>query len=51
MVSDNGVGLPAEIDIRHPETLGLELVGILSHQLRAELEVIRQPGATFTIVF
>ncbi len=51
MVSDNGVGLPLEIDYRRPDTLGLELVSILSRQLKAELQVIRQPGTTFIISF
>jgi PAS domain S-box-containing protein len=51
VISDNGVGLPASVDVHHPETLGLELVSILSHQLKASLEVTRQPGTTFTITF
>jgi PAS domain S-box-containing protein len=51
MVSDNGVGLPAEVDFKHPETLGLELVSILSQQLKAKLEVTRQPGAAYVITF
>jgi len=50
-LSDNGVGLPDKIDILHPETLGLELVSILAHQLKASLEVIRQPGTTYLITF
>ncbi len=51
MVSDNGFGLPPEIDYRRPATLGLELVSILSRQLKAELQVIREPGTTFILTF
>jgi two-component sensor histidine kinase len=51
MVSDNGVGLPPEIDYIHPDTLGLELVSILSRQLKASLQVIREPGTTFILIF
>ena len=51
MISDNGVGLSPEIDLSHPNTLGLELVSILSRQLKAELQIIRQPGTTFTLLF
>lgn len=51
MVSDDGVGLSPALDLDHPETLGLELVSILSRQLKAELQIIRQPGATFIITF
>ena len=42
LVGDNGVGLPADLDIEHVETLGLTLVQMLCEQLQARLVVRRQ---------
>ena len=38
-VSDNGVGLPAELDWRQANSLGLRLVQMLSGQVGAEVKV------------
>ncbi len=48
-VSDNGAGLPEDFAARQGKSLGLQLVGDLTRQLRGTLEV--GPGATFTIRF
>jgi len=51
-VSDDGVGLPPGFDIDESKTLGLRLVKILTeNQLQGNLEVIRDGGATFKMVF
>lgn len=51
-VSDNGVGLPEEIDIKNSRTLGLKLVYFLSkHQLKAKLEIERDKGTRYTFRF
>lgn len=50
MVSDNGVGLPAGVDIRQPTTMGLQLVNGLARQLDATLELDRKDGASFKLV-
>jgi two-component sensor histidine kinase len=51
-VSDDGVGLPAGLDIRHSDTLGLQLVCTLAEQLAARLEVDRSgAGTLFEVVF
>jgi two-component sensor histidine kinase len=51
-VSDDGVGLPGGLDIRHSDTLGLQLVCTLAEQLAAKLEVGQGAGGTlFEIVF
>jgi PAS domain S-box-containing protein len=42
IVGDDGVGLPADFDIDHVETLGLTLVQMLCEQLQARLVVRRQ---------
>jgi two-component sensor histidine kinase len=50
-VSDNGIGFPAEVDFRHTASLGLQLVCTLTEQLNGTIELDRQHGTTFTIVF
>ncbi len=50
-VSDNGAGLPENLDIEKTETLGLQLVTSLARQLRGEIELAREKGTRFTIRF
>jgi len=51
-VGDNGVGIPEEIDIRKTESLGLQLVHILTEkQLEGTLALDRDGGTAFKIRF
>ena len=51
-VSDDGIGIPAEIDIRETESLGLQLVQLLAeNQLDGKIEVDRDGGTAFRIRF
>lgn len=53
-VRDNGVGLPADIDISAPQTLkslGLQLVTTLATQIEGSIEIDRNGGTTFFITF
>ncbi len=51
-VSDNGVGMPEELDIRNTESMGLHLVTILSeNQLEGKIELSRVDGTKFYIKF
>jgi PAS domain S-box-containing protein len=50
-VRDNGVGLPADLDIEDPATLGLQLVGMLTEQLHGSLEIQQSGGTGFVIDF
>jgi PAS domain S-box-containing protein len=50
-VSDNGVGIPENLDIENPNTLGLQLVTSLVDQLDGELEMKRNNGTEFIIRF
>ncbi|MGE3806320.1 MAG: PAS domain S-box protein [Gemmataceae bacterium] len=50
-VADSGVGVPAELDIAHPTTLGLELVSTLAEQINGQLELSRTGGSRFRIAF
>ncbi|HOD13595.1 MAG TPA: histidine kinase dimerization/phosphoacceptor domain -containing protein [Spirochaetota bacterium] len=50
-ISDNGPGLPAGIDIEKTETLGFQLVGLLTRQIRGTCRVEREGGTTWDISF
>jgi PAS domain S-box-containing protein len=50
-VGDDGVGLPADLDLKNTQTLGLQLVTDLTKQLQGTLELGPGPGASFSIVF
>ncbi len=51
VVSDNGIGLPKDLDIKKTESLGLQLVDTLSKQLQGEMEINRTGGTEFKIKF
>jgi two-component sensor histidine kinase/sensor domain CHASE-containing protein len=50
-VSDNGIGLPADVDVSAPRSLGLRIVNTLVSQLHGTLAVGAGPGASFTLTF
>ena len=51
-VSDNGVGLPAGLDVQKTQTLGLKLVNFLAkHQLRSKIEINTDKGTEFVFRF
>jgi PAS domain S-box-containing protein len=51
-VSDNGTGIPKELDIKKSRTLGLRLVHILvTNQLRGGIKLVREKGARYEIHF
>jgi len=51
-VSDNGVGLPKDLNIRTTKSLGLKLVNFIArHQLRADLEIKTKNGTEFVFRF
>ena len=50
-VSDNGIGLPKDIDLNNIKTLGLQLVKRLIYQLDGELTINTKKGSKFSIVF
>ncbi|HPX77826.1 MAG TPA: histidine kinase dimerization/phosphoacceptor domain -containing protein [Methanobacterium sp.] len=49
-ISDNGIGLPPEFDIKKSSTLGILLVNSLVGQLDGSIEVIRNQGTTYQII-
>ncbi|WP_440955795.1 PAS domain-containing protein [Methanosarcina sp. Mfa9] len=49
LISDNGSGIPENIDFENPETLGLQLVNTLVKQIEGEIEVEMNAGTEFRI--
>ena len=50
-VRDNGTGLPAGLDWRQADSLGLRLVQMLAGQLDATVDVCSNQGTEFTVTF
>lgn len=51
-VSDNGIGLPPEVNPRDAKSLGLKLVNFLAkHQLHTGTEILETDGTTFMFRF
>jgi PAS domain S-box-containing protein len=50
-VSDTGVGFPEDVDFRKTDTLGLELVAMLTKQLGGTVELDRSSGTEFRVAF
>lgn len=50
-VSDDGVGLPKNLDYKNADSLGLKLVNTLIRQINGELTVDKGQGAAFTLTF
>ena len=50
-VSDNGVGLPANVAAPSPPGIGLQLASDLAGQLGGQLEIGAGPGGCFSVIF
>jgi len=51
IISDNGKGIPENLELENTESLGLKLVSILADQLDGNLELKRENGTEFRISF
>jgi len=51
VVSDDGVGLPKNLDVTQTESLGLQLVTMLVEQLQGTLRIDKNQGTSFEITF
>jgi two-component sensor histidine kinase len=52
VVRDNGVGLPDDVDIHQPRSVGLHLVnGLVRNQLSGQMEVRRDAGTEILFKF
>jgi two-component sensor histidine kinase len=50
-VADNGIGMPANLDLKGSPSLGLSLVHTLVEQLEGRLEIVRGQGTRFQVTF
>ncbi|MDP4192754.1 MAG: PAS domain S-box protein [Bacteroidota bacterium] len=50
-VSDNGNGLPKDVNTDHPSTFGLKLIKLLTEQLDGEMNIRSENGLTTVIKF
>lgn len=50
-ISDNGNGIPENVDIFSTTSLGMQLVTTLTEQLKGKLEIDRCAGTTFILTF
>jgi PAS domain S-box-containing protein len=50
-ISDDGIGIPEDLEIEDLDSLGMQLITILVDQLDGELELKRNNGTEFTIRF
>ena len=48
-ISDDGVGIPKEVKIHDPATLGLSIVDMITQQLQGTLKLDRKNGTTFIL--
>ncbi len=51
IVADNGVGLPAEVDVANSPSMGLQLVHTLAAYMKGLIDLDRDGGTRFTIRF
>lgn len=51
MVRDTGVGLPKDVDFHRPQSLGLQLISMLTDQLDGMMELESREGTTFQLTF
>lgn len=52
IVRDNGLGLPDDVEIQQPRSMGLYLVsGLVKKQLEGQIEVRQDNGTEFRIIF
>lgn len=51
VASDDGVGIPASLDLANTGSLGIKLVNLLSEQIDGEISIRRENPTEFTVVF
>jgi two-component sensor histidine kinase len=50
-ISDDGQGIPPDMDLTKSDSLGLQLVHLLTRQLHGQLDVQRSNPTRFTLRF
>ncbi|MFW5771326.1 MAG: PAS domain S-box protein [Spirochaetota bacterium] len=50
-ISDNGIGIPEDVDINNPVNFGLSLLHLLSRQLDARITISSEKGTNVEVIF
>jgi PAS domain S-box-containing protein len=50
-VKDNGIGIPENIDIENPRTMGIDLIETFVHKLHGSIQIVRKNGTDIRIQF
>ncbi|MFD2571969.1 histidine kinase dimerization/phosphoacceptor domain -containing protein [Spirosoma soli] len=50
-ISDNGVGMPVDVDLEHTNTLGLTMIRGLSRQIGGQLQIRQESGVRMHLTF
>ncbi|MBE9167398.1 CBS domain-containing protein [Pleurocapsales cyanobacterium LEGE 06147] len=50
-VKDNGIGFPEDLDFTSTDSLGMQLVCTLTEQIEGKIELIRDKGTEFRLLF
>ena len=50
-VADNGIGFPENVDFKNTKTLGLQLINTLVKQLSGSINIYKDRGTSFKIIF
>ena len=51
LVNDNGIGIPEEVNIENPSTIGLQLIKDLTQQLGGEIQIKSNGGTKIKLIF
>jgi len=51
IIRDNGVGMPDELDVENPKTLGLQLVKDLVEQINGDIRIKKKAGTEIEVIF
>lgn len=51
MVADNGIRMPADVDLENPPSSGMELLRLFVEHMQGRVELTRVYGRTARIVF
>jgi PAS domain S-box-containing protein len=51
IVKDNGIGLPEDINFRNSNSLGLQMIKVLTSQINGQIELYNDKGTEFKIKF
>ncbi|MCX7973847.1 MAG: sensor histidine kinase [Candidatus Aminicenantes bacterium] len=50
-IKDNGIGMPENIDLKKPKTMGLTIIDALVNQIDGTIEMEKVGGTTIRILF